>query len=105
MRRQQAQRAGQHRGLVGEDVAEHVLGDDHVEGARLGDQVHGHGIHQLVFQRARRGIRSRTTRVATSRHSREVSSTLALSTEVSLPLRRRASRAAMRDTRSISTTL
>ena len=27
-RRQQAQRAGQHRRLVGEDVAEHVLGDD-----------------------------------------------------------------------------
>ena len=31
---QQAQRAGQHRGLVGEDVAEHVLGDDDVEVAR-----------------------------------------------------------------------
>src|SRR5690606_14343597 len=32
--RQQAHRAGQHRGLVGEDVAEQVLGDDHVVGAR-----------------------------------------------------------------------
>ncbi|KAG1377117.1 hypothetical protein G6F60_015339 [Rhizopus arrhizus] len=49
-RRQQAQRAGQHRGLIGEDVAEHVLGDDHVVLARLGQQVHGHRINQLVFQ-------------------------------------------------------
>ncbi len=30
---QQAERAGEHRGLVRQDVAEHVLGDDHVEAA------------------------------------------------------------------------
>src|SRR2546427_7166992 len=33
-RRQQSQRAGEHRRLVGEDIAEHVLGDQHVEVAR-----------------------------------------------------------------------
>uniref|UniRef100_A0A914Y8I1 Uncharacterized protein n=1 Tax=Panagrolaimus superbus TaxID=310955 RepID=A0A914Y8I1_9BILA len=49
-RGQQAQRAGQHRRLIGEDVAEHVLGDDHVVLARLGQQVHRHRIDQLVFQ-------------------------------------------------------
>ena len=32
--RQHAERAGEHRGLVRQDVAEHVLGDDHVEAAR-----------------------------------------------------------------------
>jgi hypothetical protein len=33
-RRQHADRAGQHRRLVGQDVAEHVAGDDHVEALR-----------------------------------------------------------------------
>ena len=33
-------RAGEHRRLVAEDVAEHVLGDDHVEVTRGGDELH-----------------------------------------------------------------
>ncbi len=48
------------------------------------------------------GNSSRNTRVATSRHSRDVSSTLALSTDVTLRRRPIASLPATRQTRSIS---
>ena len=50
----------------------------------------------------RRGTRRAITCVVTLRQSREVSSTLALSTDVSLPRRPRASPAATRTTRAIS---
>ncbi len=50
-RRQQAERAGQRGGLVGEDVAEQVLGDHHVVAVRLGQQQHRHRVDQLVLDR------------------------------------------------------
>src|SRR3712207_7605472 len=40
----QAQRAGKLAGEVGQDVAEHVLGDEHVEVGRPAYQVDGHGV-------------------------------------------------------------
>ncbi len=43
-RRRDAQRPGDLAGEVGEDVAEHVLGDDHVELVGAADEVHGHGV-------------------------------------------------------------
>ena len=48
--RQHAQRAGEHRRLVGQDVAEHVLGDDHLEVARGGDQPHRGGVDEQVLE-------------------------------------------------------
>ena len=68
---QHPDRAGDHRGLVGEDVAEHVLGDDHVEVAR--------GARRAASPRCRRarararmsGNSSAWTRSTVSRHSRE----------------------------------
>ena len=39
----------QHRGLVGQDVAEHVFGRDHVEVPRPAQQVHRHGVDQHVL--------------------------------------------------------
>ena len=50
-RRQQADRAADHRQLVRQDVAEHVLGDDHVEPARVGDQGHGRRIDIEMVER------------------------------------------------------
>ena len=47
---QHAQRAGNHRSLVGENVAERVLHDHHIEIARTLHQVHRHGIDELVLQ-------------------------------------------------------
>ena len=44
------ERAGEHRRLVGEDVAEHVLGDDHLEVARRGDQLHRGGVDEQVLE-------------------------------------------------------
>ena len=41
--------AGEHRRLVGEDVAEHVLHHHHVEIARAPDEMHGRGVHQHVL--------------------------------------------------------
>ena len=38
--RQHADRAGEHRRLVGQDVAEHVAGDDHVELLRIAHELH-----------------------------------------------------------------
>ena len=47
---QHAHRAGQHGGFVGEDVAEHVLGDDDVKRGGVADQVHGAGVDEAVFE-------------------------------------------------------
>ncbi len=102
--RQQPQGARQHRRLVGENVAEHVFGDDHVEIARPPQQVHRGRIHQHVLEAHVRKFAG-SMRSTTARHRREVSSTFALSTEVSLRRRARASCAARRTTRSISATL
>ena len=44
------ERAGEHRGLVAEDVAEHVLGDDHVEARRVGDELHGGVVDEQVVE-------------------------------------------------------
>ena len=49
-RRQQSQRAGEHRGFVGEDVAEHVFRHDHVEVARPLQKMHGGRVHQHVLE-------------------------------------------------------
>ncbi len=50
-RGQHAQRAGDDAGLVGENVAEEILREHHVEVARLVHEVHGHGVDVLVFER------------------------------------------------------
>ena len=55
----------------------------HVEVARPADQVHGGGVHQHVLQLHVRELAAHDA-LTTSRHRREVSSTLALSTEVTL---------------------
>ena len=47
-RRREPEAAADRRGQVGEDVAEEVLGQDHVVGLRLGGEVHGEGVHELV---------------------------------------------------------
>ena len=83
---QHPERAGDHRGLVAEDVAEHVLGEDHVEVARGGDELHRALVDEHVLEldvRELLGVHA----VTTSRHSRLVSSTLALSTLVTLRAR------------------
>ncbi len=49
-RRQHAERAGDDAGLVGEDVAEEVLGEDDVEVARDVHEVHRHGVDELVLE-------------------------------------------------------
>ena len=48
--REHPDRAGQHRGLVGEDVAEQVLGEDHVEVARRGDELHRGVVDEHVLE-------------------------------------------------------
>ena len=48
---EQAERAGDDGGLVGEDVAEEVFGEDDVEVARGVHEVHGHGVDELVLER------------------------------------------------------
>ncbi len=50
-RRQHPQRAGEHRRLVAEDVAEEVLGDDHVEVGGTGDELHRGVVDQQVVER------------------------------------------------------
>ncbi len=47
-RRQHADRTGQHRGLIGQDVAEHVAGDHHVELLGRLDQLHRGIVDQHV---------------------------------------------------------
>ncbi len=80
--RQHAQRAGQHRRLVGQDVAEHVLGDDDVEARGVGDEPH-RAESTSMCSSAMSGLAAPTS-TAICRHRREDSSTLALSTEVTL---------------------
>ena len=48
--REHPERAGEHRRLVAEDVAEHVLGEDHVEVGRARDELHGGVVHQQVLE-------------------------------------------------------
>ena len=86
-RGQHPERAGEHRRLVGEDVAEHVLGQDHVE-ARTGRRRAASPRCRPACGRARPPAYSAATASTVSRHSREVSSTFALSTEVTRPRRR-----------------
>ena len=62
--RQHPDRAGDHRRLVAEDVAEHVLGDDHVEVARGGDELHRGVVDEQVLER------HVGSRAATSTHDR-----------------------------------
>ena len=90
-RRGDAQRSGDLAGQVGQDVAEHVLGDDDVELVGVADQVHGHRVDVEVVE-LDVGVlarRSRGTRRGTGRWS--VFSTLALCTMVTLLRRCRAS--------------
>ena len=47
---QQAERAGQHRRFIAENVAEHVLGQDDVERRRIRDQPHRSGIDVAVLE-------------------------------------------------------
>ncbi len=49
--RQHADGARQHRALVAQDVAEHVLGQHDVEAARVEDQLHRAVVHQEVVER------------------------------------------------------
>ena len=99
-RRQHAQRAGQHGSFIRQDVAKHVFGHNDVEVGGPAEQVHRSRIDE---QRLKLDVREfiRHHAIGTSRHSREVSSTLALSTEHSLPRRSAASLAATRTMRSI----
>ena len=82
-RRQHAERARDHRGLVGEDVAEQVLGDDHVEARRLAQQQHRHRVDELVLAARRRGSPCATSST-TCTQSCDTSSTFALWTCVTL---------------------
>ena len=43
-----AQAALERGAQVGDDVAEHVVGDDHVEALRVLDHLHGQGVHEQV---------------------------------------------------------
>ena len=49
-RRQHADGAGEHGGLVAQDVAEHVGGDDDVELPGVADELHGAVVHQHVVE-------------------------------------------------------
>ena len=74
--------------------------------ARLADQVHRGRVDQHVFEAHVRETPPAASASTTSRHRREVSSTLALSIEVELAAALSArARAARRTTRSISTTV
>src|SRR6188472_1838632 len=46
---QQTDRAAEHRCLIGQDIAEHVLSDDDIEARWLPDQVHRHRIDQHML--------------------------------------------------------
>ena len=56
-RREHPQRAADDRRLVGQDVAEQVLGDEDVEGGRRLRQQHRRGVDQPVLQRHVREVR------------------------------------------------
>jgi hypothetical protein len=97
---QHPHRTRQHGGFVGQDVAEHVFGDDHIHPGGTGDQAHRSGIHQHVLQFDIRVLRADLDAIC--RHRRDDSSTLALSTEVTFFLRPLASLKASSITRRIS---
>jgi hypothetical protein len=48
--REQADRAGEHRRLVAEDVPEHVLGKDHLEVTRRRDELHRRVVDEHVLE-------------------------------------------------------
>ena len=48
--RQHADRAGEHRGFIGQDVAKNIAGDHHIELFRVFYQLHGGVVHQHVRQ-------------------------------------------------------
>ena len=50
-RRDHADGAGDHGSLIGEDVAEHVLGHDDVELGRILDDLHGAVVHEHLAVR------------------------------------------------------
>ena len=56
-RRQHADGSSQHRSLITQDIAEHVLGDQHVEAPRIQDQLHRAVVHQQMIQRDVRKLR------------------------------------------------
>ena len=85
-RGQQAQRARQHRRLVAQDVAEQVLGEQHVERRRIARRGASRRNPRTGARAARREL-LRPTRVTVSRQSCDTSSTLALSTDVTRPRR------------------
>ncbi len=80
---QHADGAGDHGSLVGQDVAEHVLGDHHVELGRGLHDLHGAVVHEHLARSPRRGTRP-AGGASRSRHRRLVSSTFALSTQAQL---------------------
>ena len=99
-RRREPEPAGQPGGDVREDVAEHVLGHDRRRTAPGPDEQHRRVVDEHVRRARRRHTRARASST-TRRHMRDVSSTFALSTDVSRPPRPRASskpRRAMRST-------
>ena len=89
--REHPDRAREHRRLVGEDVAEHVLGEDRVEVGAARRRAASRRCRRARARARCAGNSRACSSLTTSRHSREVSSTLALSTLVTLrePLRRR----------------
>ena len=103
-RGQHPERAGEHRRLVAEDVAEHVLGHDHVEAGRRRRRAASRRCRPACGRARRPGSPPRPAST-TSRQRREVSSTFALSTEVTRPRRRPAASNATRAIRSISATV
>ena len=48
-RRQHTHGTSQHGCLIGKNVAKHVLGYDHIKTCRVGNEVHGSGVHQDVL--------------------------------------------------------
>ena len=61
-RRQHPEAAGEDRRLVGQDVAEQVLGDDDVEVGRPADEQHRARVDELVVERDVREVASRPRR-------------------------------------------
>ena len=100
-RGQHAERAGQHRGDVGEHVAEQIVGDDDVELLRPAHELHAAGIGELMLELDVLEF-ARVQRVTTSFQSTPVFMTLRFSIEVTLLRRLRASSKATRAMRSIS---
>jgi hypothetical protein len=49
-RREHAHRAGQHRGFVGQNIAEEIFGHDDIEAGGAADQMHSHGVDQDMFE-------------------------------------------------------